>query len=166
MIQVVTLIVINVVVWFVIHLGMSLILLKAPNHFFERNEYLKKLFATRKWEKEGQFWESYTAVKNWKDKLPDGASLIGLGYKKKHLQSISEVDYDRFILETKRAELTHWLILLPAPLFFFWNPLGAAWLNIIYAVIVNVPFIIIQRYNRPRLERIQILKQRIENRKK
>lgn len=55
------------------------------------------------------------------------------------------------MIETQRAEWTHWVSMLPAPLFFIWNPVWAGWLMILYALIANLPFIIIQRYNRPRL---------------
>ena len=67
-----------------------------------------------------------------------------------------EESIKRFILETRRAELTHWLSIVPAPLFFIWNPPWAGWLMVGYAVVVNAPFILIQRYNRPRLEKIRL----------
>ncbi|WP_367619250.1 hypothetical protein [Planococcus shenhongbingii] len=31
-------------------------------------------------------------------------------------------DLKVFAAETKRAELTHWLSIIPAPLLFLWNP--------------------------------------------
>ena len=159
MIQLVILIAINGAAWFIIHFGVSVGLLKVSNSTFKNHPFLKKMFISYEWENEGEFWERKTGVKEWKDRLPDGASLFGLGYKKKHLAAKSQVNYPKFILETKRAELTHWMILIPVPLFFLWNPLWAAWLNVLYAVIINVPFIIIQRYNRPRLERIQKIRE-------
>jgi len=57
-------------------------------------------------------------------------------------------------IETRRAELTHWLLMVPAPFFFLWNPAWAGWVMIVYALLANCPFIMIQRYNRPRLERV------------
>jgi glycosyl-4,4'-diaponeurosporenoate acyltransferase len=38
------------------------------------------------------------------------------------------------------------------PLFVLWNPPGAAALLIGYGVAVNLPFIVIQRYNRFRID--------------
>lgn len=58
------------------------------------------------------------------------------------------------MIETQRAELTHWFLIPPAFLFFLWNPAWAGWVMVIYALVVNLPFIMIQRYNRPRLERV------------
>jgi hypothetical protein len=54
--------------------------------------------------------------------------------------------------ETGRAEYTHLFAMLPAPIFFIWNPWWGGIIMIIYAVIINVPCIIAQRYNRARLE--------------
>jgi hypothetical protein len=50
-----------------------------------------------------------------------------------------------------RAELSHWLALALLPLFFIWNPWHVALLMIPYAISTNVPYILAQRYNRPRL---------------
>jgi glycosyl-4,4'-diaponeurosporenoate acyltransferase len=61
---------------------------------------------------------------------------------------------ERFAVETRRAELTHWLILAASPWFFLWNPwwLGLAMVG--YGIIANVPCLAIQRYNRARLLRM------------
>lgn len=147
------LIVSDIIVWFVLHIGISVALLKVPFSFFEKKN---RLFHFYSWEKEGEFWQTYFCVQSWKDKLPDGATLFKMGFKKKYLREITDTYFDEFIVESKRAELNHWLLLVPAPLFFLWNPTWAGWLIIFYALLVNIPFIIIQRYNRARLERIQL----------
>ncbi|WP_413527267.1 glycosyl-4,4'-diaponeurosporenoate acyltransferase [Marinilactibacillus psychrotolerans] len=163
--QTVFLLFLNIGIWFIIHLSISISLLFLPKDLFIKNVVFQVLFKAHKWEKNGQLYDSAFLVKSWKDKVPDGASLFNLGYMKKQLPSTKKKDMEEFIMETKRAELTHWLIMLLAPAFFLWNPLWAAWINIIYALCSNVPFIMIQRYNRPRLERIQRLKiKRIDNR--
>lgn len=50
----------------------------------------------------------------------------------------------------------------PAFLFFIWNPLWAGFIMIAYAILANLPFILTQRYNRPRLQRLLQLKQQRE----
>lgn len=147
------LIVVDIFVWFVLHMGISIALLKVPISFFEKKN---KLFYSYSWEKNGAFWQMYFHVRSWKDRLPDGATLFKLGFKKKNLTEANSFYFSKFILESKRAELNHWLLLFPAPFFFLWNPPWAGWLIICYALIANVPFIIIQRYNRPRFEKIQL----------
>ena len=57
-----------------------------------------------------------------------------------------------FARETRRAELAHWWAMLCGPLFAFWNPPLPTALLITYGVLVNLPFILIQRYNRARIE--------------
>lgn len=150
----------NVGIWLVIHLVVSLGLLYLPKNKFHTNRLLRFLFKSYRWEKEGSAYNLTFQVKDWKDKLPDGASLFSLGYVKKQLPSSEKKDIAEFIMETKRAELTHWLIMMPAPMFFLWNPVWAAWINVVYAILINIPFIMIQRYNRPRLQRIKRLKER------
>jgi len=58
----------------------------------------------------------------------------------------------RFARETRRAELAHWWAMCCGPLFVLWNPPLAAALLISYGVVVNLPFILIQRYNRFRIQ--------------
>ncbi|GEK90331.1 glycosyl-4,4'-diaponeurosporenoate acyltransferase [Alkalibacterium putridalgicola] len=152
-------------VWLFFHLTISLGLIKLPDRFFASDHPLNELFKERTFEKNGRFWKDKVKVHKWKDKLPDGASLFHAGYKKKELQN-NDVDTIRiFIKETKRAELTHWLLMLPAPFFFLWNPVWAGWAMIAYALLVNIPFIIIQRYNRIRLNRINKRKQTYTDKK-
>lgn len=134
--------------WFFFHMGISALALKIPDNYFERH---KELFSSFNWENKGQFWSKWFHVRKWKDSLPDSSSIFKTAYNKKVLNPIDNDTLEKFILETQRAELAHWLSILPAPLFFIWNPAWAGWLMIIYAFFFNLPFIIIQRYNRPRL---------------
>ena len=60
----------------------------------------------------------------------------------------------RFAIETRRAELGHWLAAAASPFFVLWNPPLAAALMLVYGFGVNLPFIAIQRYNRMRVERV------------
>lgn len=149
------LLLLDIFAWLFFHLTISLGLIKLPDRFFMSGHTLNNLFKERDIEADGKIWKEKLNVHKWKDKLPDGASLFHAGYKKKKLQSYDLSTIETFIKETKRAELTHWLLMVPAPFFFLWNPVWAGWIMIIYAVLVNVPFIIIQRYNRIRLNRIK-----------
>ena len=59
-----------------------------------------------------------------------------------------------FVRETRRAELGHWWALACSPLFVLWNPPLAAALLVAYGVLANLPFILIQRYNRLRTQSV------------
>ena len=93
-------------------------------------------------------------IRQWKDKLPDGTVIAKKGFDKSRLAQQQKDYLEKFVIETRRAELTHWLLMVPAPFFFLWNPAWAGWVMIVYALLANCPFIMIQRYNRPRLERV------------
>jgi len=112
------------------------------------------LFTPRKWEKGGKIYTRAFKVKKWKKKLPEGAALFKKGFPKKHLKGLDTIYLDNFIRETCRAELTHWIMVLLSPVFFLWNPWWAGIVMIIYAILVNMPCIIAQRYNRIRLGRL------------
>ena len=133
------------------HLIVSVFCFLIPLLYFQRSS---SLFKIPVWENSGQLWQRLASVKKWKGSIPDGARLLKFGYEKKTLHGINNENLQRFATETKRAELTHWLSILPAPLFFLWNPIWAGWVMILYALVFNIPIIIVQRYNRARIETI------------
>ena len=133
-----------------IHLFGSWICLKIPRGWFKINT---GLFRTYWWEEQGRFYR-LIMVKKWKEFLPDGAKLFKAGFQKKRLQEKSEGYYHEFLLETKRAEITHYITMVPLLFFFIWNPIEAYVLILLYGIILNVPCIIVQRYNRIRFSKI------------
>ncbi|MDH4268926.1 MAG: glycosyl-4,4'-diaponeurosporenoate acyltransferase, partial [Dehalococcoidia bacterium] len=84
---------------------------------------------------------------------PDGAAVFKSGFRKKHLKNQDALYLQRFIIETCRAELAHWVIFVFSFLFFIWNAWWIGMIMVAYALIVNIPCIIAQRYNRARLKR-------------
>ena len=107
----------------------------------------------RAWEANGAWWQRRVRVQRWKDRLPEAGAFFG-GTAKRHLPSRSDAGLEAFRRETVRAERVHWLILASTPVHLVWcRPtvfLGMA----AYGVALNVPFIIVQRANRGRLDRI------------
>ena len=113
------------------------------------------LFRSRGCENGGLIYDRIFRVSKWKHLVPDGN--IGAKrkrFKKKHLESFSEENINRFILESARAELSHWLAIFPFWVFGFFVPPEVLWYMLIYALVINLPCIFIQRYNRPRLLRL------------
>ncbi|MBC9824424.1 MULTISPECIES: glycosyl-4,4'-diaponeurosporenoate acyltransferase [Carnobacterium] len=137
--------------WLFFHLAISIFTLHLPKHFFLTANFL---YRTREWEAEGQFWQTHFNVKKYAKIIPEGSRILGSGFYKRRLKHKETTYLETFILETKRAELTHWLSILPSFLFFLWNPAWAGWVMVSYALLFNIPIIIVQRYNRPRLEKI------------
>lgn len=140
----------NLLGWPVLQLAIAWFSLHCPlENFAEENS----LYRLRPWERSGSFYRRWFAVHRWKSSLPDGGAWFG-GFPKKNLAR-RDIDYlSAFILETRRAEFAHWCMLCCFPVFFLWNPPWAWAVMAVYAVTANLPFIIVQRYNRAALTRI------------
>ncbi|MFM7060434.1 MAG: hypothetical protein ACKOZL_04515 [Actinomycetes bacterium] len=93
-------------------------------------------------------------IKRWKDRLPEAGALYAGGFSKRDLRAHDREHLARFAAETRRAEAVHWWILATVLVFPFVVVWYAVIPNLVYALVANVPFIAIQRYNRARLERI------------
>lgn len=107
----------------------------------------------RGWEAGGAFWQRRLRVQRWKDRLPEAGAFFG-GAAKRRLPSRSDEGLEAFRRETVRAERVHWLILASTPVHLLWcRPTVFAGM-VLYGVVFNVPFIVVQRANRGRLERI------------
>lgn len=145
------LILINIIAWGFLHFFISYICFLIPIGFFKKDLIG---FRIARWEKDGVLWNNIFRVKKWKKHLIDGSSIVKQSYNKRNLRGNQKHELAHFAAETKRAELTHWLLIPPAILFFIWNPLWAGWVMVAYALIANLPFIITQRYNRARIEKI------------
>ena len=154
------LLVINSVAWFFIHIGIALLMVRIPDKWLA---YQANIFRPRTWEKNGEIWQESFRIRSWKKFLPDGSLFIPSSYDQTHLQGTTEKNLEKFVLETIRAEMTHWLMIPPAFLFFLWNPPWAAYLMILYALVLNLPLIMTQRYNRPRLLRLIKMKTKRKN---
>lgn len=145
------LVLVNVGAWLAIHLGAAWGVTQAGAARFRPEGWL---FRERRFEAGGALYDRLLSVKRWKRWLPDGAALFKRGFRKKRLLSRDPAYLARFRRETCRGELAHWLTLAAAPLFFFWNSPGVGLVMIAYAILASLPFIVVQRHNRFRLERM------------
>jgi glycosyl-4,4'-diaponeurosporenoate acyltransferase len=68
-----------------------------------------------------------------------------------HIASRNPDYLETWVAETCRAELCHWVAMLPSVLFFLWNPPWLGLIMVAYAVGFNAVPIVTQRHNRPRL---------------
>lgn len=144
-------IIIDILAWTFFHLAISVICLRLPLTWFLEDRFW---FRTFSFEQSGKLWQRLFRVKTWKGLILDGTIFLKKGYSKKGLHGTKAGDLMVFAAETKRAELTHLLSILPAPLFFIWNPAWAGWVMILYAIVFNLPIIVVQRYNRGRISAI------------
>lgn len=150
-ISIIVLVLINIIAWGTLHFALSYLCFIIPVKFFYKNHFI---FRVSEWEQNSEVWDRWFHVRQWKDHIIDGSVIVKQSFDKRKLKGAHIKILKHFSAETKRAELTHWLLILPAPLFFLWDPAWAGWVNIVYALAANIPFIIVQRYNRGRLQRI------------
>lgn len=141
------LIIVNTFAWLIVHFGVA--------YFSSRIEVIKFnphsiLFKTRSWELNGMIYQSVFRVRRWKRLLPSGGKIFGL-FSINEFHSSTQNYVRKWIAESCRAEFTHWIAILPVFFFILWNPIEAWIINIVYALCANIPCIISQRYNRPRV---------------
>ena len=148
------------IVWPVLQITAALICFYLPDRVFSQESFF---FRPHRFERDGRIYDRVFRVRRWKHLLPDGGVVWKKrGFKKKHLESFSEENLHRFLIESARGELTHWLAIFPFWLFWLFTPPNVPWMMLAYALLVNLPCIIAQRYNRPRVQ--QLLRRMKKNR--
>ncbi|TVR01522.1 MAG: glycosyl-4,4'-diaponeurosporenoate acyltransferase [Spirochaetaceae bacterium] len=138
------------VTWVAIQIGSGFIAHRIPLSWFQKERFL---FRTRRFERGGAFYRRVFRIHRWKRLLPEAGATFSGGFAKRSLAGAGPDYLKRFVAETRRAELTHWLPLLFSLTFFLWNPPEVAVWMPLFALVVNAPFIMVQRNNRPRLQR-------------
>lgn len=106
------------------------------------------LTRTRPWEL--ALWERLGA-RRLARRLPDAGGLFGV--PKRSYAARGREGLEGLAAETRRAEIVHWLVLAAAPPMVLWSPGWVAVVMFTYAVVANVPCIVVQRFNRARVGR-------------
>ena len=126
-------ILINMMLMIIWHLTVLIICMVLPRSFFEPT---KKLYVTRKWEKNGNLYIKNFKIKKWKDYLPQFVAKGGFS-------------------KTCRAEWNHLMCSMYFIVSFCINSVENAVIFSLIPIICNFPFLIIQRYNRIRLLKLE-----------
>lgn len=92
-------------------------------------------------------------IRNWKRWIPDAGGALPGGVRKASLVQRDPAALRRLLRETRRAELVHWLLWPAALLTALWLPPAAVMVNLAFASLFNLPCVLLQRYNRGRLQR-------------
>lgn len=141
-------IVVDIVAWGAFHALTGYAAYRLDDDRLSREGWLLR---ERSFEDGGRWYRRRLGIHRWKDRLPEAGDLFRRGLSKRRLPAYDVGGLRLFARETRRAELAHWWALACGPLFVLWNPPLAAALLIAYGVVVNLPFIAIQRYNRFRI---------------
>jgi len=134
----------NVGGWLCLQLGLAWLFLRLPARWFDGGNALSC-------RRSRQIYERVLLIKCWKDRLPDAARWFNHGFSKRALAEKHPAYLRRFVCETRRGEICHLLAIACVPVFWLWNPWWGVLVNAAYALLANLPCILVQRYNRARL---------------
>ena len=138
-----------VIMW---HIVLYVCCLRVPDSTFDAS---KSRYAAREWERGGRWYRDNLKIQVWKDRLPQHIGKHG--FSKKHIEGDSVEYLDQFIKETCRGEWMHMKNCICAVIVLIIDPILVGLLMTLLILIANVPFAIVQRYNRFRL---QVLRKR------
>lgn len=113
----------------------------------------KRMYRPHKWENGGKFYSDYVKINRWKDFMPQHIGKDG--FSKDHLDDVSIEYLDEFIMETCRGEWNHTVNSFFVIILFMVNTLWIALVLSVLLFILNVPCLVIQRYNRFRLQKVR-----------
>ena len=132
------------------HIVVFIACIKLPESTFDAS---KKRYLPKKWEHNGRWYKEKLKIQLWKDKVPQHIGKDG--FSKAHITEVSLEYLDEFILETCRGEWMHFTDCICALVVFLINPLFPGVLFSFLILLGNVPFALIQRYNRFRLQTLK-----------
>jgi len=143
-------VILNVIGVPAIHLLVSWIFTRLPATGFRPSS---SLFRERNWEAGGKVYQRLFLIRRWKGLIPDAAPWFD-GFAKGKLRD-KDPDYLRdFIRETCRGEAAHYVQIPALLLTLAWNPWPVAALVImIYALLSNLPCVLLQRFTRARMRK-------------
>lgn len=126
-------------------------------------DYTAFPYRSFKWERNGDIYHKIL-IQKWKDRVPDMSKYVKTMFAKE-IVSPRDPEYTRrLILETCVAELIHYVLILISPIFTQYLNGVYGYVGMIVYALGNVPFILIQRYNRPRL--IKLMEKQLASQKR
>ena len=121
-----------------------------PRRWFDASRFPYRAYA---FERNGRFYEAL-GIRKWKNVLPDKSRIAPGTYRKAirgSAQQHSAAHMERLLQVTCVAECVHWALLVISPILLFTMESPAAYVMTPLYGLSNLPYIMIQRYNRPRL---------------
>ena len=101
-------------------------------------------------EKQGKLYEKLK-IRKWKDSLPDMSRYIKWLAPKNLKSGATPAHLQTLIQESCVAGLSHAILAILSHGVLIWWKNGRAWIFLaVYNLLFNLPYIMIQRYNRPR----------------
>lgn len=115
----------------------------------------KGWFRSFAFERSGAVYEKL-GIRRWHNKVLDMSRILPCFMPAKNLSGDYEERLPVMIRETCVAEIVHIAVsIVGLRCLWMWPGVGGVTVTVIHIVLLNLPFILIQRYNRPRLVRLQ-----------
>jgi len=119
-----------------------------PKNWFRAEVFPYRAFG---FEKDGRFYDKLK-IRKWQNKVPDMSRILPFMMPAKKIGPDAYVKMPRMIQETCVAEFIHGLNCIAGLYCLKLYPgMGGIIISFLYAFIFNMPYMLIQRYNRPRL---------------
>ncbi len=141
---------INIVLGAIWHYAVFFLCISVPTTLFAPE---RKIYLPHKWERGGKFYSDVLKINRWKDVLPQHIGKDG--FSKDHIDDVSLEYLDEFIMETCRGEWNHTMNCLFSIVLFWMNDMVTALVLTLLLLLGNLPFAVIQRYNRFRLQKLR-----------
>lgn len=118
-----------------------------PRHWFHAERFP---FRPYRWERGGDIYRR-VGITWWKDRVPDMSRYLPFLATKTMSAGVSAAQAERLVQETCVAESVHIVLsLMTLYCLRLWPGAMGAVFTVCYILAGHVPFIMIQRYNRPR----------------
>lgn len=122
-----------------------------PRSLFSEKKFPYRAYA---WENDGKVYNRLK-IKKWKTHLPDMSRIMRDMLPKKVTFDATSGSIDALIKETCVAECVHyWLCIFSVGIYLIWKNYIGAILSLVF-IVCNIPFVMIQRYNRPHLIKLR-----------
>lgn len=122
-----------------------------PKRWFSADVFPYRSFA---FEQDGKFYDRFK-IRFWQKKVPDMSKILPKLMPAKCISYDYKEQLPRMLQETCVAEFIHTLLCFSGLYCLkLWPGMGGAVVSVIYILVFNLPYIMIQRYNRPRLMRL------------
>lgn len=118
-----------------------------PRGWFSAQQWF---FRSRTFEKSGALYEK-VKIRRWKNLLPDMSRIFPKMLEQKSLKVLELETLHRLIAETCIAEITHIALCISGFHCIALWPGAGGWILSFLSLFGNLLYVIIQRYNRPRL---------------
>lgn len=118
-----------------------------PRERFDEKKFPYSQFS---WEKKGGIYDKFK-IKKWKNKIIDMSKIVTGMLPKAVKFGANSKDLQALVKETCVAEFIHWVLcILSGGVYWIWKSSAGVFVWLL-CILGNLPFIMIQRYNRPHL---------------